>query len=46
MIREGEGEAPKPDLSQLDDKLADLERRLLQECMAMILEALEKQGER
>jgi Family of unknown function (DUF5908) len=45
-VQEDEGDGQPMALEQLDARLAELERRMLQECTTMILEALEKQQER
>ena len=45
-VRDGDEQAPAPAHQDLDGRLAELERRILAECMNMIMEALEKQEER
>jgi hypothetical protein len=45
-IQDGDQEAPQVSTLQFDEKLAEMEQRILKECMMMILEALEKQEER
>ncbi len=52
-IREGDEEAPQSSISggqdvseRMQDSLAEMETRILKECMQMILEAMDKQQER